>query len=111
MCANDANNNDTQEHMAALALLAALSDESCPKKSPTLNGKAVRKRPLASRTPSFPSPQSLKAHLDTIVVGQERAKKTLAVAVANHYAGSMAMIDALPTQTWQASSSRRRTFC
>lgn len=51
-----------------------------PKK--TVNSK----RKPAGRGESIPSPQELKAHLDTFVVGQERAKRTLAVAVANHYA-------------------------
>gem|GEM_PF-414350 len=31
------------------------------------------------------SPHSLKEHLDDYVIGQERAKRTLAVAVCNHY--------------------------
>lgn len=55
-------------------------------KPPTLNSKVARRRQPADRTPTLPSPQAIKAHLDTIVVGQERAKRTLAVAVANHYA-------------------------
>jgi len=33
----------------------------------------------------IPSPKELVAHMDQYVVGQERAKKILAVAVANHY--------------------------
>lgn len=33
----------------------------------------------------IPSPQQIKEHLDKYVVGQERAKRTLAVAVSNHY--------------------------
>lgn len=32
----------------------------------------------------FPKPQEIKAHLDKFVVGQEKAKKTLAVAVYEH---------------------------
>ena len=32
------------------------------------------------------TPQEIKAHLDSVVIGQETAKKKLAVAVANHYA-------------------------
>lgn len=51
-----------------------------PKK--TVNNK----RPPTARTASIQSPQELKNHLDSIVVGQERAKRTLAVAIANHYA-------------------------
>lgn len=41
------------------------------------------------RTPnrgSIPTPREIKAHLDSIVVGQELPKRKLSVAVANHYA-------------------------
>jgi ATP-dependent Clp protease ATP-binding subunit ClpX len=47
------------------------------------------------RTPrlatSIPTPKEIKAHLDLYVVGQERAKKTLSVAVYNHYKRIVAM--------------------
>ena len=33
----------------------------------------------------IPSPRELKAHLDEYVIGQDRAKKVLSVAVYNHY--------------------------
>lgn len=33
----------------------------------------------------FPTPHEIKFHLDSYVIGQEQAKKTLAVAVYNHY--------------------------
>ncbi|MBD3234491.1 MAG: ATP-dependent Clp protease ATP-binding subunit ClpX [candidate division Zixibacteria bacterium] len=33
----------------------------------------------------LPKPQELKEHLDAYVIGQDRAKKSLAVAVYNHY--------------------------
>ena len=45
-----------------------------------------RRNGIARRKVRIPTPQSIKAHLDTIVVGQERAKRTLAVATASHYA-------------------------
>ncbi|MEE3375620.1 MAG: ATP-dependent Clp protease ATP-binding subunit ClpX, partial [Candidatus Cryptobacteroides sp.] len=32
-----------------------------------------------------PKPQEIKAYLDQYVIGQDRAKKVLAVAVYNHY--------------------------
>ncbi|TSE29761.1 ATP-dependent Clp protease ATP-binding subunit ClpX [Tepidimonas taiwanensis] len=40
--------------------------------------------PTATRE-ALPTPAELKAHLDQYVIGQEAAKKTLAVAVYNHY--------------------------
>src|SRR4051812_3217639 len=33
----------------------------------------------------LPTPRELVAHLDNYIIGQERVKKTLAVAVVNHY--------------------------
>jgi len=39
----------------------------------------------ASRHLSLPTPQQIKSELDTYVIGQERAKKTISVAVYNHY--------------------------
>ena len=33
----------------------------------------------------FPTPKEIKAHLDTYVIGQEEAKRTISVAVYNHY--------------------------
>ena len=39
----------------------------------------------ALETQDFPKPQDIKSLLDNYVVGQERAKRTLSVAVYNHY--------------------------
>jgi ATP-dependent Clp protease ATP-binding subunit ClpX len=36
-------------------------------------------------TGEIPTPKDLKAHLDQYIIGQEQAKKTLAVAIYNHY--------------------------
>ena len=36
-------------------------------------------------TGEIPTPKELKAHLDEFIIGQEQAKKTLAVAIYNHY--------------------------
>ena len=38
-----------------------------------------------TRTDALPTPKQIKAQLDAYIVGQEAAKKTLSVAVYNHY--------------------------
>jgi ATP-dependent Clp protease ATP-binding subunit ClpX len=38
-----------------------------------------------ARLEKLPTPRELVAHLDEYIIGQERVKKTLAVAVVNHY--------------------------
>lgn len=46
------------------------------------------KEPASSKKPnldSLPKPEDIKKHLDEYVIGQERAKKVLSVAVYNHY--------------------------
>jgi ATP-dependent Clp protease ATP-binding subunit ClpX len=40
---------------------------------------------LAARTSRVPKPREIKSSLDEYVIGQERAKRILAVAVHNHY--------------------------
>ena len=39
----------------------------------------------ATAAPDLPTPAIIKANLDNYVIGQEKAKRTLAVAVYNHY--------------------------
>ena len=41
-----------------------------------------KKQPLAGK---LPTPRELVAHLDDYIIGQDRVKRTLAVAVINHY--------------------------
>jgi ATP-dependent Clp protease ATP-binding subunit ClpX len=47
--------------------------EEDPKQDPSLNGNPL------------PKPAEIKAHLDEHIIGQERSKKALSVAVYNHY--------------------------
>jgi ATP-dependent Clp protease ATP-binding subunit ClpX len=42
-------------------------------------------KPAAPDVHTIPSPREIVAHLDQYVIGQERAKKVLSVAVYNHY--------------------------
>jgi ATP-dependent Clp protease ATP-binding subunit ClpX len=45
----------------------------------------MQERPAAEAGSSLPKPKEINQILDDYVIGQERAKKTLAVAVYNHY--------------------------
>jgi len=48
--------------------------------------KSKSKKSDGVRRRTIPTPQSVKSHLDTIVMGQEQVKRKLSVAVSNHYA-------------------------
>ena len=49
-------------------------------------GEAVQAgKPVAGQTRTIPSPRAIVEHLDQYVIGQDRAKKVLSVAVYNHY--------------------------
>ncbi len=48
-----------------------------------LEGEVDREEPLSKG--NLPKPSEIKSQLDEYVVGQERAKRTLSVAVYNHY--------------------------
>jgi ATP-dependent Clp protease ATP-binding subunit ClpX len=63
---------------------AAATGRSAPE---TGRGKAAAKKPAkpAPTLAQIPKPREIKAFLDRQVVGQEDAKKTLSVAVYNHY--------------------------
>ena len=45
----------------------------------------VEKEEILSTSSKVPNPKDIKRILDDYIIGQERAKKTLAVAVHNHY--------------------------
>lgn len=57
-----------------------LEHEVDPRKS-----KKPTKKNTAKKDFKLPTPAELKAHLDEYVIGQDDAKKTLSVAVYNHY--------------------------
>ena len=50
-----------------------------------LNKKREEKKKEKEEVKSIPKPEEIKAFLDNYVIGQEEAKKYLAVAVYNHY--------------------------
>jgi ATP-dependent Clp protease ATP-binding subunit ClpX len=45
----------------------------------------IAKLPKEGGDDSLPTPHQIRANLDQYVIGQDQAKKTLAVAVYNHY--------------------------
>ncbi len=63
--------------------ISAASASNCANRSSTRNGGgAATSKQLFTR---IPSPREIVAHLDEYVIGQEHAKKVLAVAVHSHY--------------------------
>jgi len=50
-----------------------------------------RHEPKAGLPDELPTPRQLVAHLDEYIIGQDRVKRTLAVAVVNHYKRLMAI--------------------
>lgn len=57
-----------------------------------LDGLDAQQLPKQDQLATIPSPKDIVAHLDHSVIGQDRAKRTLAIAVSNHY---VRLVDAL----------------
>jgi ATP-dependent Clp protease ATP-binding subunit ClpX len=55
-----------------------------------------RHEPKAALPEELPTPRQLVQHLDEYIIGQDRAKRTLAVAVVNHYKRLMALSNQKP---------------
>jgi len=51
----------------------------------TAGGRRKTRAPVPFRKESLPTPMEIKRRLDEYVIGQERAKRVLSVAVYNHY--------------------------
>ena len=54
-------------------------------KSPAAKGKKRSKDDGGMFVPNLTTPSELKAHMDSYVIGQEKVKRVLSVAVYNHY--------------------------
>lgn len=63
----------------------AICNECVERLHAQLEQPMVRTEPVPGRPMVIPRPAEIKAQLDLYCVGQEQAKKTLAVAVHNHY--------------------------
>jgi len=61
-----------------------------------LDKEAAQDARPAVRALNLPKPADIKRHLDQFVVGQDDAKRTLAVAVYNHYKRVMALAQEAP---------------
>ena len=59
--------------------------EALPLLTPTESAPRGHSRPPAPKRPAPPPPKELYEKLDEYIVGQEQAKRVLAVAVYNHY--------------------------
>ena len=57
-----------------------------------------RHEPSSGLPLELPTPRALVAHLDEYIIGQERVKRTLAVAVVNHYKRLMAIAKEKPIE-------------
>ena len=51
---------------------------------------------ISDKLSSIPTPPEIKTHLDKYVIGQDQAKKTLSVAVHNHYKRILSLDGKLP---------------
>lgn len=51
----------------------------------TNSGTSASQKLARSRLPPIPSPKLIKEHLDDYIVGQDKSKRVLSVAVYNHY--------------------------
>ena len=83
---------------------SATSASAC---ATTSSPRRSRRRSQSLRARRDPQAAEIKKVLDEYVIGQDRAKKILAVAVHNHYK----RIDAKQTRASTTSSCRSRTSC
>ena len=66
--------------------------------------RKMRREVISRRKATIPKPCEIKKALDEYVIGQDRAKKILSVAVHNHYK----RVDST-VLTWMGWNSRRAT--
>ena len=79
--------SDRDVNLLLTGLDACICDECLRQGMLVLNehqGSATVQNAAVAETP-LPKPMDIKAHLDQYVIGQDEAKRTLAVAVYNHY--------------------------
>ena len=77
-------------------------DSIFPKQQRVKKKKPSEKKEPAINIKDIPAPHKIKAQLDDYVIGQEHAKKAMAVAVYNHY-------KRVATDTWMILKLRNPT--
>lgn len=79
------NYSDLMQHMPNISMIDLSNLQNrVPEKQRTKKKKAKEEKPAMSIR-DIPAPHKIKASLDEYVIGQEQAKKVMAVAVYNHY--------------------------
>ena len=83
---SDMMNNMNMQDLFGMPMMQGFTMDDPVPKSQKIN----KKKPKEEQTPiidlkSIPAPHKIKAQLDEYVIGQEYAKKAMAVAVYNHY--------------------------
>ena len=72
-------------HVLIAGINGHICDECIAQAQGIVKEEAVVKEKEADETALLLKPTEIKSHLDAYVIGQEDAKKTISVAVYNHY--------------------------
>lgn len=71
---------------AVSGMYATICEDCLKLASGIMDAKSpIPKEPNPKKAAALPSPHKIKEHLDTFVIGQDKAKEALSIAVYNHY--------------------------
>ncbi|WP_159714429.1 ATP-dependent Clp protease ATP-binding subunit ClpX [Blochmannia endosymbiont of Camponotus nipponensis] len=76
---------DQKQVLKLIAGLSAHICDTCVGLCRDIINQELKDKIVNEKLVKFPTPYEIKSHLDDYVIGQERAKKILSVAVYNHY--------------------------